>query len=66
MIGISSDNNQFNAFYVSMMEKLEVRSEELSGNTYLVPKRESKFSRILNAIRNLLWLKNYSGNSENG
>lgn len=64
LIGISSDNKDFNDFYVRMMELLDTRAEELTGNTYLVPKRESKFARILKAIRNIVLVRNFSNDAE--
>lgn len=60
LIGISADNKDFNDFYIQMMERLEARSEELTGNTYLVPRRENRFMKFIHSIKNLITLKHFS------
>ena len=54
LIGTSEENKSFNDFYINMMEKLDKRAEELTGNTYLVPRKESSFSRLINYIKALI------------
>ncbi len=58
LIGISSDNRSFHEFYVSMMERLDARAELLTGNTYLIPLTENKLTKIINAIKRFITLRN--------
>lgn len=56
LIGISSDNREFNDLYVKVMEKLDIKSEIFTGNTYLVPKQENRFLKIINVIKHIVGL----------
>ena len=48
----------FNNFYIEMMEKLDKRFDMLaeldSHSTYLIPRKESTFSKIIKYIKKLL------------
>ena len=54
LIGNSSNYYFFNDFYINMMEKLDNRFDVITGSTYLVPKKESKFMQCLNFIKKLI------------
>ena len=54
LIGTSQNYHFFNNFYIGMMEKLDTKYEVITGSTYLIPRKESKLSKILNFIRKLI------------
>lgn len=64
LIGISSDNKEFNDLYVKVMEKLDIKADLLTGNTYLVPKQENKFLKIINSIKKLIGLEHYDNENQ--
>lgn len=64
LIGISSDNKTFNDLYVSMMEKLDTKAEIFTGNTYLVPKQDNKFLKIINTLKKIIGISKIDSESE--
>lgn len=62
IIGTTTNYFFFNNYYIQMMEKLDSRYDSLSDyldddNTYLIPKKENKFTKIINYIKKLIWKK---------
>ncbi len=62
LIGTTANYSFFNDYYISMMESLDNRYDILSAvtdsyNTYLIPKKESKFTKFINYIKKLIWKK---------
>lgn len=62
IIGTTSNYFFFNNYYIQVMEKLDSRYDSLSDyldddNTYLIPKKENKFTKIINYIKKLIWKK---------
>lgn len=62
LIGTTTNYSFFNSYYISMMENLDNRYDILSNatnsySTYLIPKKENKFSKFINYIKKLLWEK---------
>lgn len=60
LIGTTANYSFFNSYYITMMENLDNRYDTLSDDTehtYLVPKKEGKFAKLLNYIKVLLWKK---------
>ena len=57
----SNDNYYFfNNYYIQMMEKLDKKFDVLSDtNTYLIPRKESKFSKIIKYIRRIILKKQF-------
>ena len=51
-----------------MMEKLDKRFDMLaeldSNSTYLIPRKESKFTRIVNYIKKILWKREFEVNKK--
>lgn len=60
LIGSSPENKDFNDFYIKMMDRLEVKAEEFMGNTYLMPKAESTFMRMIRFIKNLISARRFN------
>ena len=59
LIGTASNYFFFNNYYIKMMEKLDTRYDMITDNIYLIPKKESRISAILNMIKNLVKMKNF-------
>lgn len=62
IIGTTINYFFFNNYYIQVMEKLDSRYDSLSDyldddNTYLIPKKENKFTKIINYIKKLIWKK---------
>lgn len=62
IIGTTTNYFFFNNYYIQVMEKLDSRYDSLSDyldddNTYLIPKKENKFTKIINYIKKLIWKK---------
>ena len=62
IIGTTTNYFFFNNYYIQIMEKLDSRYDSLSDyldddNTYLIPKKENKFTKIINYIKKLIWKK---------
>lgn len=60
LIGTTTNYSFFNSYYITMMENLDNRFDALSDDTehtYLIPKKEGKFAKLLNYIKVLLWKK---------
>lgn len=61
LIGTAPNYSFFNSYYISMMESLDNRYDILSNastsNTYLILKKESKFSKFVDYIKKILWNK---------
>lgn len=49
----------FNNFYINMMEKLDLKYEIITGSTYLIPRRENKFLKIINFIKKIILKKEF-------
>ena len=64
LIGTTPDYHFFNNFYISMMEKLDIKFDVLSNSTYLVERKENKFTHIINYIKVLLFNHQYSKEKE--
>lgn len=59
LTGSSPNYSFFNDFYINMMEKIDYKYDIISGSTYLIPRKENKLIKILNAIKNLFLLKSF-------
>lgn len=62
LIGTTKNYSFFNDYYISVMEKLDNKYEILSNvqesdTTYLISKKENRFSKFVNYIKKLLWKK---------
>ena len=62
IIGTTANYFFFNNYYIQMMEKLDSRYDSLSdylddNNIYLIPKKENKFTKIINYVKKLIWKK---------
>ena len=59
LIGTTDNYSFFNSYYISMMESLDNRYDSVTGsdNTYLIPKKENKFTKLLDYIKRLIWRK---------
>ena len=62
LIGTRPNYSFFNDYYISMMENLDNMFDLLSGNfnndnTYLITKKDNKFSKFIDYIKKLLWKK---------
>lgn len=68
LTGNTSNYYFFNNFYIEMMEKLDKRFDMLaelnSNSTYLIPRKESKFTRIVNYIKKILWKREFELNKK--
>ena len=58
LIGTTTNYYFFNNFYISMMENLDNKFDALSdvdfNSTYLIPKKENKFIKLINYIKKLI------------
>lgn len=63
LIGTTQNYYFFNNFYISMMENLDKKFDALAdsglNSTYLIPRKESKFSKFINYIKRLLLRKEF-------
>ena len=57
LLGITENYSYFNNFYIDMMMKLDVKYEAITGNTYLVPYKESFLKNLFAKFLKLLGLK---------
>ncbi len=60
LIGTTSNYSFFNDYYINMMEKLDNRYDILSNvtesnSTYLIPKKENRFAKLINYIKKVIW-----------
>ena len=58
LLGITENYSYFNNFYIDMMMKLDVKYEAITGNTYLVPYKESFLKNLFAKLLKLLGLNN--------
>ena len=58
LLGITENYSYFNNFYIDMMMKLDVKYEDITGNTYLVPYKESFLKNLFAKLLKLLGLNN--------
>lgn len=69
LIGTTDGYYFFNNFYIQMMENLDKKFDNFAdkdyNNTYLIEKKESKFSRIINLIKNILLKREFKSNIDN-
>lgn len=60
LIGTNNTYYFFNNYYIQMMENLDKRFDilsnatDLSASTYLIPRKESKFAKLINYIKKLI------------
>ena len=57
IIGTTTNYFFFNNYYIQVMEKLDSKYDLDDDNTYLIPKKENKFTKIINYIKKLIWKK---------
>ena len=59
LIGSTANYYFYNDFYIKMMEKIDRKFEEVSGSTYLIPKKTNKLLQIINYIKKLILQKEF-------
>lgn len=68
IIGTADGYHFFNDFYIEMMESLDKRFDSLSDddykNTYLIERKDTKFSRIINFIRKILLKREFENSND--
>lgn len=57
LLGITENYSYFNTFYIDMMMKLDEKYEFITGNTYIVPYKQSFFKNLFTKLLTLLGLK---------
>lgn len=60
LIGSTTNYSFFNNYYINMMEKLDTKYDNLfdisdTESRYLIPRKETKFTKFINYIKKLLW-----------
>lgn len=67
LTGTTSNYYFFNNFYISMMENLDKKFDALTddnlNSTYLIPKKENKFIKLINYIKKLILKKEFENNN---
>ena len=56
-IGNTTNYYFFNNFYIQMMEKIDKKFDEVSGSTYLIPRKVNKLTQFINYIKKILLKK---------
>ena len=59
LIGSTANYYFYNSFYIEMMEKIDNKFEEVSGSTYLIPKKTNKLLQVITYLRRLILKKEF-------
>lgn len=66
LTGTTSNYHFFNNFYIDMMENLDKKfdaiSNDNSNSTYLIPRKENKFIKLINYIKKLILKREFENN----